>query len=75
MRGYDISRRSGEWWCCKVTDSYGREFINWFETREECNESVLYIWDTEIDRLEREKLQNEAIRKIVEGVKRNGKLY
>jgi len=75
MRGYDISRKPGEWWKCKVRDSYGRESVNWFETQEECNKQVLYTWESEKSPKDRLRAFNEAIRKMVDRDESKGKLY
>ena len=32
MRNYKITRNKGEWYDTEVTDSYGNEYQNYFET-------------------------------------------
>ena len=46
-RDYKITRNEGEWYNAIVTDSYGNEYQNYFETAHEANEWVYYIWDKE----------------------------
>ena len=33
----------------EVTDSYGNEYQNWFETADQANEWIYYIWENEDD--------------------------
>lgn len=47
MRDYKITRNKGEWYHAKVTDSYGNEYDNWFETASQANEWIYYIWEKE----------------------------
>ena len=47
MRDYKITRNKGEWYHAKVTDSYGNEYDNWFETANQANEWIYYIWEKE----------------------------
>ena len=47
MRNYKITRNEGEWYDTKVTDSYGNEYQNYFETAHKANEWVYYIWSKE----------------------------
>ena len=47
MRDYKITRNKGEWYNTKVTDSYGNEYQNYFETAYQANEWVFHIWDNE----------------------------
>ena len=47
MRDYSITRKEGEWYDTRVTDSYGQEYQNWFEHAHEANDRVYYIWDKE----------------------------
>ena len=75
MRDYSITRNKDEMWLCKVTDSYGTESVNWFETKEECHKQVLYTWETEKSPEDSKKAQDEAIRKMVDRAERSGKIY
>ena len=47
MRDFNITRNEGELYHAKVTDSYGNEYDNYFETASEANDWVYYIWDQE----------------------------
>ena len=47
MRDFSITRNKGEWYHTKVTDSYGQEYENYFETASEANDWIYYIWDQE----------------------------
>ena len=47
MRDYSITRRKGEWYDARVTDSYGNEYQNYFEHAHEANDWIYYIWEKE----------------------------
>ena len=47
MRDYSITRRKGEWYDTRVTDSYGNEYQNYFETASEANEWIYQVWEKE----------------------------
>ena len=47
MRNYSITRKTGEWYNTKVTDSYGNKYQNYFETASEANDWIYYIWEKE----------------------------
>ena len=47
MRNFSIIRDKGEWYDTKVTDSYGNEYQNYFETAFQANEWIYYIWNNE----------------------------
>ena len=47
MRNYKITRNKGEWYDTEVTDSYGNEYQNYFETAFQANEWIYYIWNNE----------------------------
>ena len=47
MRDFSITRKTGEWYNAKVTDSYGNKYQNYFETASEANDWVYYIWEKE----------------------------
>jgi hypothetical protein len=47
MRDYSITRKTGEWYNAKVTDSYGNKYQNYFETASEANDWIYYIWSKE----------------------------
>ena len=47
MKDYKITKKKGELYNVQVTDSYGNEYQNYFETAYEANEWIYYIWDNE----------------------------
>ena len=47
MRDFTITRKEGEWYNTKVTDSYGNEYQNYFESAHEANEWIYYVWEKE----------------------------
>ena len=46
-RDYKITRKKGEWYNAEVTDSYGNEYQNWFETASKANDWIYYVWEKE----------------------------
>ena len=46
-RNYNITRKKGEWYNAKVTDSYGNKYQNYFETASEANDWIYFIWEKE----------------------------
>ena len=47
MRDYKITRKKGELYNVQVTDSYGNEYQNYFETAYEANEWAYHVWNNE----------------------------
>ena len=47
MRDFKITRNEGEFYNVEVTDSYGKQYQNWFESAHEANDWVYYIWEKE----------------------------
>jgi len=47
MRDFSITKKKGEWYDTRVTDSYGKKYQNYFETASEANDWVYYIWSKE----------------------------
>ena len=47
MRNYKITRNKGEWYHAFVTDSYGNEYDNYFETASKANDWIYYVWSKE----------------------------
>ena len=47
MRDYSITRRKGEWYDTRVTDSYGNDYQNYFESASEANEWIYFVWSKE----------------------------
>ena len=46
-RNYSITRKEGEWYHAKVTDSYGNNYDNYFETASEANDWIYFVWEKE----------------------------
>ena len=46
-RNFNVTKKEGEWWNAKVTDSYGKKYQNYFETAEEARAWIYYIWEQE----------------------------
>ena len=46
-RDYNITRKQGEWFNAEVTDSYGNEYQNYFETSNEAHDWIMYVWSKE----------------------------
>ena len=47
MRDFKITRKEGEWYNTQVTDSYGNNYQNYFETASEANEWIYFVWSKE----------------------------
>ena len=47
MRDFSITRNEGEWYYAEVTDSYGNNYDNYFETAEKANDWIYYVWSKE----------------------------
>ena len=47
MRDYSVTKKSGEWYSAKVTDSFGVDHQNYYETEQECINWIYYIWENE----------------------------
>ena len=47
MRDFSITRKKGEWYHAKVTDSYVNKYDNWFEHAHEANNWIYYVWEKE----------------------------
>ena len=47
MRDYSITRKKGEWYNTQVTDSYGNNYQNYFESASEANEWIYFVWSKE----------------------------
>ena len=76
MRDFKITRKEGEWYHAKVTDSYGKEYDNYFEHAHEANDWIYYIWENEewYDKADSEELLHKAIQNCVELDKNNPNL-
>jgi len=47
MRDYSVTKKSGEWYNAKATDSFGVDHQNYYETEQECVNWIYYIWENE----------------------------
>ncbi len=47
MKDYSITRKKGEWYNAKVTDSYGNKYQNYFEFAHEANDWIYFVWSKE----------------------------
>ena len=46
-RDFKITKKDGEWYNTIVTDSYGNEYQNWYETAEEASVWIHHVWEKE----------------------------
>tara|TARA_R100000781_G_scaffold58810_1_gene37805 strand:+ start:237 stop:491 length:255 start_codon:yes stop_codon:yes gene_type:complete len=76
MRDFSITRKKGEWYNTKVTDSYGNKYQNYFESAHEANKWVYYIWEKEdwFNSQNSQDLLNSAIQNCIKIDKENGLL-
>ena len=61
MRDYKVTKKSGEWHSAEVTDSYGNEYQNYYETEQECINWIYYIWENEKNSVNSQELLHNAI--------------
>jgi len=47
MRDFKITKKSGGWYNAKVTDGFGVDHQNYYETEQECIDWIYYIWENE----------------------------
>jgi len=68
MRDYSITRKKGEMYHAKVTDSYGNKYDNYFEHAHEANSWIYYVWEKEdwFNSQNSQDLLNNAIANCVE---------
>ena len=76
MRDFSITRKKGEWYNTKVTDSYGNKYQNYFESAYEANEWVYHVWEKEdwFNSQNSQDLLNSAIQNCIKIDKENGLL-
>jgi len=76
MRDFKITRKEGEWYHAKVTDSYGKKYDNYFEHAHEANDWIYYIWENEewFNNVNSEELLHNAIMNCKELDKKNNNL-
>jgi len=74
MRDFKITRKKGEWYNTIVTDSYGNVYQNYYETAEQANDWVYYVWDNEdwFNSANSQELLANAIKKCKEIDEDNG---
>ena len=72
-RSYSITKKQGEFYHAKVTDSYGKKYDNYFETADKANKWVYYIWQKEdlINSLNSQELLSDAIANCIQIDKAN----
>ena len=75
MRDYKITRKEGEWYDARVTDSFGSKFQNYFEHAHEANDWIYYIWEKEdwFNSTNSQELLSKAIAELVKIDEENGK--
>ena len=75
MRDFSITRKKGEWYKAKVTDSYGNKYYNWFEHACEANNWIYYVWEKEewFNSVISQELLANAIAECVEIDKEKGR--
>ena len=63
MRDYSITRKQGEWFNAQVTDSYGNEYQNYFETSNEAHDWIMFVWSKEdwFNSVDSQELLSKAI--------------
>ena len=75
-RNFSITRGNtpGEWYHAKVTDSYGNEYDNYFETADKANDWIYYVWEKEdwFNSANSQELLANAIDNCIEIDKENG---
>ena len=73
-RNFSITRKQGELYHAKVTDSYGNEYDNYFETADKANDWIYYVWQKEdwFNSANSQELLANAIANCIEIDKENG---
>ena len=73
-RNFSITKKDGELYHAKVTDSYGNEYDNYFETADKANAWIYYVWEKEdwFNSANSQELLANAIANCVEIDKENG---
>tara|TARA_R100001594_G_C3965732_1_gene246532 strand:+ start:447 stop:701 length:255 start_codon:yes stop_codon:yes gene_type:complete len=74
MRDFSITRKKGELYHAKVTDSYGNTYDNYFERAHEANDWIYQVWDKEewFNKQNSQELLAKAIANCIELDKKNG---
>ena len=76
MRDFKITRKEGELYNAQVTDSYGNEYQNYFESAHEANEWIYYVWEKEdwFNSVDSQELLAKAIQQCKEMDSKNPNL-
>ena len=76
MRDFSITRKKGEWYNTKVTDSYGNKYQSYFESAHECSKWIYYIWENEewFNSVDSQELLGRAIQQCKEIDSKNNNL-
>ena len=76
MRDFKITRKEGEFYNVEVTDSYGRQYQNYFEHVHEANDWIYYVWEKEdwCNSVDSHELLGKAIQNLKELDKNNNNL-
>jgi|TARA_R100000995_G_C3412328_1_gene89960 hypothetical protein len=74
-RDFSITRKEGELYHAKVTDSYGNKYDNYFEEAHEANDWIYYVWSKEdwFNSTNSQDLLNNAIAECVKMDEERGK--
>ena len=74
-RNYSITRKKGEMYHAKVTDSYGNKYDNYFEEAHEANDWIYYVWSKEdwFNSTNSQDLLNNAIAECIKMDEERGK--
>ncbi len=74
-RDFSITRKEGELYHAKVTDSYGNKYDNYFEEAHEANDWIYYVWSKEdwFNSTNSQDLLNNAIAGCVKMDEERGK--
>jgi len=68
-REYKITKNENEWCDTTVTDSYGNEYQNYFETYWDAGVWVLYIWENEDKLVEMSENKDELLANAIKQCK------
>tara|TARA_R100000908_G_scaffold53820_1_gene29096 strand:- start:155 stop:397 length:243 start_codon:yes stop_codon:yes gene_type:complete len=76
MRDFKITRKKGELYNAQVTDSYGNQYQNYFESAHEANEWIYYVWEKEdwFNSVDSQELLAKAIQQCKEMDSKNPNL-
>ena len=76
MRDFSITRKKGEWYNTKVTDSYGNKYQSYFESAHECSKWIYHIWENEewFNSVDSQELLGRAIQQCKEIDSKNNNL-